>query len=47
MNDWLDIMLEEIDRKKREADEAKAESVRRSSGDEKSQVNAEKKPKRR
>ena len=29
MNDWLDIMLEEIDRKKREADEANTEAKRR------------------
>ena len=43
MNDWLDIMLEEIDRKKRESEEAKIESARRSSGDEKSQIKADKK----
>ena len=43
MNDWLDIMLEEIDRKKREAAEAKTESARRSSGDEKSQRQADNK----
>ena len=30
MNEWLDIMLEEIDRKKREAEEAEAETARRS-----------------
>lgn len=30
MNDWLDIMLEEIHRKKREAEEAKTEAERRS-----------------
>ena len=30
MNEWLAIMLEEIDRKKREAEEAQDESVRRS-----------------
>ena len=30
MNDWLDIMLEEIDRKKREHEEAKSEAERRS-----------------
>jgi len=30
MNEWLDIMLEEIDRKKREADEARTEAARRS-----------------
>jgi len=42
MNDWLDIMLEEIDRKKRESEEAKTESSRRSSGDENSQINADK-----
>ena len=29
MNDWLDIMLEEIDRKKKEEQEAKDESERR------------------
>ena len=29
MNDWLDVMLEEIARKKREAEEAKAEQARR------------------
>ena len=34
MNDWLDIMLEEIDRKKRESEEAKTESARRTAGDE-------------
>jgi len=30
MSDWLDIMLEEIDRKKRESEEAKTEAERRS-----------------
>ena len=30
MNEWLDLMLEEIDRKKREAEEAKDESAYRS-----------------
>ena len=29
MSDWLDVMLEEIERKDRETDEAKAESERR------------------
>ena len=29
MNDWLDVMLEEIARKKREAREAKEEQERR------------------
>ncbi len=29
MNDWLDVMLEEIARKKREAEEAEAELRRR------------------
>ena len=33
MNDWLDVMLEEIARKKREAEEAQAELERRKSGD--------------
>jgi hypothetical protein len=32
MNEWLDIMLEEIDRKKRESEEAESESARRSGG---------------
>ena len=31
MNDWLDVMLEEIARKKREAEEAQAELERRKS----------------
>lgn len=36
MNDWLDVMLEEIARKKREAEEAQAELDRRkSAGDRK------------
>jgi hypothetical protein len=30
MSEWLDLMLEEIDRKKRESEEAKSESERRS-----------------
>ncbi len=29
MTEWLDVMLEEIARKKREADEARAEQERR------------------
>jgi hypothetical protein len=29
MNEWLDVMLEEIARKKREAEEARAEQARR------------------
>ncbi len=29
MNDWLDVMLEEIARKKREAEEAEKEQQRR------------------
>lgn len=29
MSEWLDLMLEEIARKKREAEEAQAESLRR------------------
>lgn len=29
MSEWLDLMLEEIVRKKREADEAQAENLRR------------------
>ena len=29
MSEWLDLMLEEIARKKREADEAQAENLRR------------------
>ena len=29
MNDWLDVMLEEIERKRREAEEAKEEQKRR------------------
>ncbi len=33
MNDWLDVMLEEIARKKREAEEAQAELERRESDD--------------
>ena len=33
MNDWLDVMLEEIARKKREAEEAQAELERREAGD--------------
>ncbi len=32
MNEWLAIMLEEIDRKKRESDAAKEETERRASG---------------
>ncbi len=32
MNEWLAIMLEEIDRKKREAKAAKDETERRASG---------------
>ena len=32
MNEWLAIMLEEIERKKREAEEAKNEAERRASG---------------
>jgi len=31
MNEWLDIMLEEIDRKKRESEQAKDEAERRAS----------------
>ncbi len=30
MNEWLDIMLAEIDRKKRKVEETERESVRRS-----------------
>ena len=30
MSEWLDIMLEEIERKTREAEEAQAEAARRS-----------------
>lgn len=30
MSEWLDLMLEEIARKKREAEEADAENLRRS-----------------
>jgi hypothetical protein len=41
MNDWLDIMLEEIDRKKRESEEAKTESARRSSSGEQSHRQAD------
>ena len=37
MSEWLDIMLEEIDRKKREAEQARNESERRASGDGQSQ----------
>lgn len=33
MNDWLDVMLEEIARKKREAQEAKEEQQRREASD--------------
>ena len=29
MNDWLDVMLDEIERKRREADEARKEQERR------------------
>lgn len=29
MNDWLDVMLEEIARKRREAEEAREEQTRR------------------
>ena len=32
MNEWLAIMIEEIDRKKRESDAAKEETERRASG---------------
>jgi hypothetical protein len=32
MNEWLDLMLEEIARKKRESDAAKEETERRASG---------------
>ena len=35
MNDWLDVMLEEIERKRREAEEAREEQKRREqTGDE-------------
>ena len=34
MNEWLDVMLEEIARKKREADEARREQERRDRGEE-------------
>jgi len=33
VNDWLDVMLEEIARKKREAQEAKEEQQRREASD--------------
>jgi len=32
MSEWLDLMLEEIDRKKRESEAAKDEAERRASG---------------
>jgi hypothetical protein len=44
MSEWLDIMLEEIERKKREAAEANVEAVRRSGGQEKSEPHTEEKP---
>lgn len=43
MSEWLDIMLEEIGRKKREAAEAEAEAARRSDGQEKFEQTTEKK----
>lgn len=33
MSEWLDLMLEEVERKKNEIAEAQAESERRSTGD--------------
>ena len=33
MSEWLDLMLEEVERKKNETAEAQAESARRVSGD--------------
>jgi hypothetical protein len=44
MNDWLDIMLEEIDRKKRESEEAKTEAARRSGTQIQAGRQTEKKP---
>ncbi len=44
MSEWLDIMLEEIDRKTREAAEADAETARRSGAQENSEQQTEKKP---
>lgn len=41
MSEWLDVMLEEIDRKKREA--AEAEAARRSDGQKKFEQTTEKK----
>lgn len=43
MSEWLDIMLEEIDRKKREAAEADIETARRSGGQEITEQQTEKK----
>jgi len=37
MSDWLDLMLEEIDRKKRESEKAESESARRSGDKDKPQ----------
>lgn len=44
MNEWLDIMLEEIDRKKRESEEAKDEVERRSGTQNQAGQQPEKKP---
>jgi hypothetical protein len=41
MSEWLDLMLEEVERKKSEAAEAEAEAARRAAGDEGSQDKAE------
>ena len=35
MSEWLDLMLEEVKRKKRESKEAEEESARRASGNDK------------
>jgi hypothetical protein len=43
MNEWLDLMLGEIDRKKREAAEAEAESSRRSGEQEPTEQQADEK----
>ena len=43
MSEWLDIMLEEIDRKTRDAAEAEAEAARRADPQEQSEQQAAKK----
>ena len=42
MNEWLDIMLEEIDRKEPESKESEGEAARRVSGEDKPEQSDEK-----